>query len=137
MSDAPNGSCLCGAVAFRFELPSLFHVHCHCRMCQRAHGAAFVTWVGVADERFELTEGREQLTWFASSELAERGFCGRCGTTLFFKSEQWPGEIHIATALITGALDRAPERHVFFDTHVAWAAVGDSLPRRPAGSDGA
>ena len=52
-----TGSCLCGAVSFEFELPTLFAGHCHCTMCQRAHGAGFVTWVGVREDGFRITAG--------------------------------------------------------------------------------
>ena len=43
MSDA-SGKCLCGAVRFRMRFPSKWVAHCHCTMCRRAHGAAFVTF---------------------------------------------------------------------------------------------
>lgn len=43
-ADIVSGACLCGAV--RYEVTDLLEqvAHCHCTMCQRAHGAAFVTW---------------------------------------------------------------------------------------------
>ena len=28
-------------------------------------------------------------------------------------------------------LDQAPAAHVFYDTHVAWLAVNDDLPKKP------
>ena len=46
-----RGQCLCGAVAFTAALPSKWVAHCHCTLCQRAHGAAFVTWVGMDSAR--------------------------------------------------------------------------------------
>jgi len=95
-------------------------------MCQFAHGAAFVTWVGYPVDAVELKE--DFLQWYQSSEKAERGFCKACGTTLFFKSSKWPGELHIARALIEGELDREPEGHAHYDTHVAWVATDDDLP---------
>ena len=134
MTEQLQGACLCGELTFNAALPSIFHVHCHCRMCQRAHGAAFVTWVGVAADRFELKSGQDYLVWYASSQEAERGFCSRCGSTVFFRSDQWPGEMHIARALIDGPVDREPERHVYFDSHVAWVGTGDNLPQCRAGS---
>jgi hypothetical protein len=47
MSDTAVGACLCGAVQFELQLPATWVAHCHCTMCRRAHGAAFVTWVSV------------------------------------------------------------------------------------------
>ncbi len=123
------GSCLCGAVQFSAEAPTLWCAHCHCTMCQRAHGAAFVTWVGCAAER--VTVDDSMLVWHRSSDEAERGFCRSCGSSLFFRSERWPGELHVTRANFHGNIDREPEAHVFFDTHVAWLAVADELPQTP------
>ena len=121
------GSCLCGTVRFSAEGPSLFFCHCHCRYCRLAHGAAFVTWLGVREQAFTLTAGEDSLRWFASSQQGRRGFCSQCGTTLFYASELCPGEIHIARALVDGPVDRAPSAHVFADHAVDWITL-EELP---------
>ena len=90
-----------------------------------------MTWVGAAIERFRLTAGQaEQLRWFASSTDSERGFCASCGTTLFFRSERWPGEMHVVLSNLDGEIDRAPQTHVHWDTHVGWVSLADQLPRK-------
>ncbi len=123
------GSCLCGAVRFHAQGPSLFCCHCHCRWCRKAHGAAFVTWFGVRAEGFVLDSGQEALRWFASSAPSRRGFCGACGTTLFYTSTLDPGEVHIARAVMDGPVDREPSLHIFTDHAVDWVRLGDDLPR--------
>jgi hypothetical protein len=134
--DEVDGRCLCGAVRYAFTPPSLFVAHCHCRWCREAHGAAFVTWVGIADDRFRLRDDEGLLRWYQSSEQSRRGFCSRCGTTLFFASTLCPGEIHATRASIPGPVDREPQLHCFFDQHVAWASVGDTLPRYDTTAEG-
>jgi hypothetical protein len=126
---ATGGSCLCGAVRFRADLPSKWVAHCHCTRCQRAHGAPFVTWAGFAAERVTIDDDSGALRWLESDLGGARGFCSRCGSPMFFRSTQWPGELHIARALFTEALDREPKVHVYFDTHVPWVELGDALPR--------
>lgn len=132
MTDTLQGSCLCGAVRFHAPAPSLWCAHCHCTMCQRAHGAAFVTWVGLPADRAVIEGGA--LAWYASSPGAERGFCSRCGSSLFFRSTRWPGELHVTRANFTGPVDRAPSAHVFHATHVDWFTATDALPRQPDAS---
>jgi hypothetical protein len=88
-----------------------------------------VTWVGVANDHFELLEGSALLTRYASSADALRSFCSRCGSMLFFTSERWPGETHIARACIPGPIDRVPAAHVFFSDAVDWIHVDDELAR--------
>jgi len=98
-------------------------------MCQRAHGAAFVTWIGVDSSQLEL-KSDASLQWFSSSADAERGFCGVCGSSIFFRSSRWPGEIHVARACVPGAIDREPAAHGFAATAVDWLHLGDDLPRK-------
>jgi hypothetical protein len=126
-----HGACLCGAVRFTLRLPTRWIAHCHCTLCQRAHGAAFVTWVSIDVQRFALEAQDDALAWCASSPQAERGFCRHCGSSLLFRSARWPGEVHVARANITGPLDRLPQMHGFYDTHVDWFTVNDGLPRKP------
>ncbi|MES2787689.1 MAG: GFA family protein [Pseudomonadota bacterium] len=131
-----RGSCLCGAVRFRAELPSKWVAHCHCSFCRRAHGAAFVTWAGFPSEQFALEPGSQGPTWYESSVGAKRGFCATCGSPMFFQSTRWPGEMHIARALLTDPLDRLPSAHVFYESHVSWLEVSDGLPKKTSESSG-
>ena len=103
-----TGGCLCGKVRFTVTWPSLWVAHCHCTQCRRAHGAACVTWFGMAEDRATIEDPTGTLRWFASSPGAERGFCSQCGSSLFFRSTRWPGERHIALGNLDGEIDRAP-----------------------------
>lgn len=123
-----NGSCLCGLVSFAAEFPSLWAAHCHCTRCQRAHGAAFVTWVGFPATQVQI-KNEQALRWFVAKEGGSRGSCGKCGSPMFFKSERWSGELHIARALFHDPVDRDPQAHVFHETHVPWFEVADGLPK--------
>ena len=123
------GQCLCASVKFSITPPTLFFAHCHCHYCREAHGAAFVSWVGAASARFRYLPGSSEPRWYQSSEQSRRGFCDRCGTTLFFASTLCPDEMHVTRTSIQGPIDREPQCHVFFDQHAAWIELGDALPR--------
>lgn len=128
--DTATASCLCGEVSITATLPSKWVAHCHCTQCQRGAGAGFVTWAGFASSGCQVNDPQHRLRWFVSSPGAERGFCGRCGSSLLFRSQRWPDELHITRANFSGPLDRAPQAHVFYDTHVDWIALADDLPRK-------
>ncbi len=139
MSQAPDtpsasaGSCLCGGVRFRVRLPSRWMAHCHCTRCQRAHGAAFVTWVGLDADGVQWDSPEGLLRWFQAAPEdggGERAHCGRCGSPMAFRAARWPGELHLPRALFTTPLDREPRAHGFYETHVDWVQLGDQLPRR-------
>ncbi len=135
-ANVAQGACLCNQLQYEVTLPSKWVAHCHCSRCRRAHGAAFVTWAAVSDWNFRIARGAEFLTWHRSSPEAQRGFCNQCGTPLFFRSTRWPGETHFTVASLTTPIDKAPQMHVFWDTHVEWVVLGDRLPRRTAAEMG-
>ena len=126
-SSSVSGSCFCGAVRFHFELPSKWCAHCHCSMCRKVHGAGYVTWVGFESPHFQLERGENELTWFESSTGASRGFCSACSSSMFFKSERWAGELHVALGCLDEPIDRQPQAHAFHDSHVDWMPLDDAL----------
>lgn len=121
-----EGGCFCRAVRFAIELPSKWCAHCHCTMCRRIHGAGYVTWVGVDSERFNLLQG-DKLRWYESSPGARRGFCETCGSSMLFESTRWSGETHVALACLDQEIDRKPQAHAFYGSHVDWMPVDESL----------
>lgn len=123
-----SGGCLCGAVRFETDAASLFCVHDHCEWCRRAHGAAFVTWIGFRADAFSMTRS-ETLRWYASSEKSERGFCSTCGTTMFYRTELAPGEIHVALACVDDQSSFEPTAHIFWEARVPWFPFTDDLPK--------
>jgi hypothetical protein len=109
------------------NLPSKWCAHCHCEKCRLAHGAGYVTWVGFDSDQFLLKAGDPHLRWFESSQGARRGFCSTSGSTMLFESERWAGETHVALACIRDPIDREPQAHAFFDSHVNWMPIDDAL----------
>jgi hypothetical protein len=124
-----RGGCLCGAVRFTVTLPTLFCGHCHCSMCRRNHGAAYVTWIAVPHGQVCVDSGTDQLTRYQSSEHGSRSFCRHCGSALFCISSRHPEIIDIPLANMDGPIDRIPESHLYFDDRASWTIVADDLPR--------
>lgn len=79
-----GGGCLCGAVRYALAVVPTDVAHCHCRICRRASGAAFVTWATVPRAGVEMSG---EVRWYRSSRLARRGSCPVCGSQLFFAQE--------------------------------------------------
>ena len=73
------GRCLCAAVTVR-AAPEPHVGACHCGMCRRWGGGPAMVLDCGSDAVFEGGEIRR----FRSSDWAERGFCARCGTHLFY-----------------------------------------------------
>ena len=124
-----HGGCLCGDIRFTVTLPTLFCGHCHCGMCRRNHGAAFVTWIAVPRSQVSIDSCVAQLTRYESSEDGSRSFCCRCGSSLLCVSSRHPEVIDIPLAIMDGPIDRLPESQIYFDDRASWTIVADDLPR--------
>jgi hypothetical protein len=71
-------------------------------MCQRATGGVFAALAGAPKAELVWTKGAPAM--FASSNLAQRGFCRDCGTPLSFAYNTPEARIYVTI----GSLD-APE----------------------------
>ncbi len=115
-----KGSCLCGEVAYRVAGAVDSASHCFCTMCQKQHGAGAGSYANVARAELRIDRGEEYITEFASSEQGRRAFCRRCGSTLFWRSEDTPDRI----ALTLGTLDTPfidpVETELHTDTKPSW-----------------
>jgi hypothetical protein len=124
-----TGGCLCGAVRYRVSADPFRVVHCHCGICRRHSGAAFMTFVAFRTGAFEWMG--EAPARFRSSAAAERGFCARCGSTLAVFEDALPDWTQVALGSLDRPGDVRPDDHVFTESRLAWLHVEDGLPRHP------
>ena len=84
MSDlrSAKGSCLCGAVKLSTSSMENSMAACHCGTCRKWGGGPFMEVSCGKDVQFE---GEDCVAIYDSSEWAERGFCKKCGTHLFYR----------------------------------------------------
>ena len=123
-TDVHEGGCLCGATRYKLCGDPTYSAHCHCRSCQRAIGAGFVTWVGVKPENFEVIKG--EITFCATSPGVQRGFCGRCGSSLTFSGEGW-SDIGVTAASLDDPTVAKPTSNVYLDHRQLWVVIDDRL----------
>ena len=82
MTEPRTGSCLCGQITYTLNGPLRPVIVCHCTQCRKMSGH----FIGATQSLASDMEIRgESLKWFGSSDAAERGFCGTCGSTLFWR----------------------------------------------------
>ncbi len=123
-----TGSCLCGAVTFRVGQSLETSDACHCVQCRKWTGHYLAS---VEVKRANLTvEGDEALRWFHSSAKVRRGFCGRCGSSLFFDpldtvKHDWLG---VSLGAIDGASGTTLQRHIFVAEKGDYYELTDGLP---------
>ena len=123
------GGCLCGGVRYevRGELRDV--VACHCSQCRRSSGH-FVAATGAPSDRLTLTRC-DTLAWYASSDWAERGFCSRCGSSLFWRPKEGDSSW---TSIMAGTLDGPThlriQKHIFVADKGDYYAIADGAPQQ-------
>ena len=131
-----RGSCLCGAVTFRFAtiLPRV--AHCHCSMCRKFHGASFATIGSVPRADFEWLTGTEDIREYRAGNGTVRSFCGRCGSSLAFYSPRGAQEvIELALGCVDSDVPVEPDAHIFTAFAANWTRITDELPQYMEGRD--
>ncbi len=121
-----TGRCLCGALRYTVVGPLRPVSYCHCSQCRRASGHYVAA---TACDRQDLRlQNDEALRWYRSSPTAERGFCGTCGSNLFWRPEHGR---HIS--IMAGTLDTPTgleaEEHIFVANAADYYKIADGLPR--------
>lgn len=128
MRMAYTGGCLCGACRYEFDAFTGHVDHCHCRFCQKSHGAAFGTYAEVVASGFRWVGDTAQLGRYQSSTHSARVFCRNCGSSL--QAEIDGGKILAVTAatLDEGTALPAPGEHMFVRSRAPWYRGRDELP---------
>lgn len=81
-----RGSCLCGATRITAKSINQKNVGaCHCTMCRKWGGGPLMAVDCGTDVSFE---GEKNISVFDSSKWAERGFCNKCGSHLFYRLKE-------------------------------------------------
>lgn len=128
-----TGGCLCGTIRYRIDAEPRLVSHCHCSLCRRAGGAAFVTWLTVRQEAFALTQGALQRR--ASSDHGWRAFCATCGSQVASGSSRYPRYVEVTAGTLDEPGKVRPERHVYWPDRLPWVAAEDGLPRHVEGAN--
>ena len=77
------GHCLCGTVRYEIDGPFVNMLHCHCSMCRKHHGTAFVTWAAAPLVRLShCSAGADSIVRYPSSPGLHRSFCRHCGSVV-------------------------------------------------------
>lgn len=120
------GGCLCGQVTFVVQGELRPVIACHCRQCRKTSGHH----VAATSARRDKVEISGKVTWYGSSADARRGFCGICGSNLF-----WDGAGE-NLSIFAGTLDQPTglrlSGHIFCADKGDYYEICDGLPQAPA-----
>jgi hypothetical protein len=116
---AITGHCLCGAVTITVAGAHDPRVGaCHCRMCQRWSGGLFLCFD--ADASAVTVSG--EVTRYRAATVAERAFCPRCGSHLWFNDVEdgrEPQRYELMPGLFDAARNWPLRSEIFVDRAMA------------------
>jgi hypothetical protein len=120
-----RGGCLCGAVRYEATREPVNQRICHCRLCQKAIGAAFNARVLM---RIEDVSIDGPIGTHYSSETLERGFCRRCGSTVFSRRKS-AGVMGLTAGTLDDPSLFQPDMHFWTSAKQPWLKIADGLPQ--------
>lgn len=120
-----RGSCLCGDIRFETEAVPVKASACHCSQCRKQSGHV---WASAQVPKAELSIWGT-MKWYAASDAAERGFCGRCGSFLFWQAHD-EDMISFALGAVDGPTGLQLEKHIFVADKGDYYEIADDLPQK-------
>jgi hypothetical protein len=141
-----EGGCLCGTIRYAASAEPMVVIHCHCRFCQRATGAAYSVEPTFDKGSFTVTAGKP-ATYTQTSEGSGKqitiNFCAACGTKLFLDVQRFPGfcVVYGGTFDDPDWFDRSPKvnQHIFVDSAQKGTVIPagvSTFPQHAFGPDG-
>jgi hypothetical protein len=128
-----TGGCLCGAVRYEARGTSRKIVNCHCSMCRRHSGAAFLTYAAYPTDSFHFTKGRPGE--YRSSPDVVRTHCTVCGSPLTYVSDTDPHTVWLTVGSFDDPNVVQPTENWYVADKLHWLRIDDALPKCPGAPD--
>ncbi len=121
-----TGHCMCGEVRWQAQAAPTWSGICHCEDCRRAVSGPMMPFIGF-DRAILNMQGDMCINH--SSAGVERGYCAKCYSPMFYRSQQWPEECFVMAATLDDPNVFQPQAHLFYSERLAWVELNDSVPR--------
>ena len=118
--------CLCGGIKMQIPGKLRFVVNCHCDQCMKTHGN-YATYTRCLKNKIKFLS-KKTLRWYKSSNKAKRGFCNKCGASLFFKVIGGK-VIHIAAGMFNGPTKLKTINNIFVKEKLDYYKLDSRLPK--------
>ena len=121
-----KGSCLCGGIKFKTYGQHRNVHNCHCIQCTKTHGH-YAAYTSILEKNISY-KSKNTLKWFTSSKKAKRGFCKKCGASVFFK-RIGSKAISISAGLLKNPTKLKTFSHIYTHNKRDYYKISDSLPK--------
>ena len=132
MAKKLEGSCRCGAVAFRVmsHTPHPYQL-CYCTICRKTAGGGGFAINIMGDNQTLKVKGRKAVRIYhaviegegghCEKSSGQRHFCAQCATALWLYDPQWPDLVHPFASAIDTKLPVPPSKvHLMLRFKAPW-----------------
>ena len=119
-------SCLCGGVQLKIKGSLRDVLNCHCYQCMKTHGN-YAAYTRALEEDIKFIKKRT-LKWFRSSKKAKRGFCKKCGSSMFFKF-LGNNSISISAGTFSNPTKLKAKKNIFVKGKLDYYNLDNRLPK--------
>ena len=119
-------SCLCGGIKLKVNGPLRHVSNCHCIQCMKTHGN-YAAYTAVKEQDVNFFK-KKTLKWFKSSKKAKRGFCNKCGASMFFK-KIGAKDINIAAGMFNKPVKLKTVVNIFVKGKLEYYKLDNCLPK--------
>jgi len=121
-----TGQCLCGKVDFKAIGDVLRVSACYCGMCRKQNGGG--AFHGAEIKGDLSIKQTSSLIWYDASSKARRGFCGDCGSSLFWQSKVHESYFDVSLGALDENINLALTAHIFVDNCAAYQTIPTNAP---------
>jgi hypothetical protein len=125
-----EGGCACGRTRYRLASKPMFVHCCHCKVCQRETGSAFVINALIETNRVEMLSG-ETEAFAVPTDSGRPHIIHRCADCKVALWSHYGGRRELSFIRV-GALDEPselpPDVHIYTRSKLPWIALPASVP---------
>ena len=118
--------CLCGGIKIKVKGELRDVTNCHCSQCRKTHGN-YAAYTCCPEENVTFIS-KKTLKWYQSSTFAKRGFCSRCGASMFCKTLK-SKELDIAAGMFNNPTTMKTVSNIFTKDKLDYYELDPNLPK--------
>jgi hypothetical protein len=122
-----QAACMCGACRFSLPVPVGEATACHCRQCRKLSGH-FSASFDLREDQIAW-QSRDRVRVYRTAGGAERGFCGACGSSLWFRAAD--GAFSVEAGSVIAPTGGRLAGHIFTAEKGDYYGIDDGLPQSP------
>tara|TARA_Y100000590_G_scaffold422302_1_gene526854 strand:- start:51 stop:485 length:435 start_codon:yes stop_codon:yes gene_type:complete len=125
-----KASCLCGGIKFKTKGYHRNIYNCHCVQCVKTHGH-HAAYTCVKEKNIKFIKKRT-LKWFKSSKKGKRGFCKKCGASIFYKitaKRVGNEDLHISAGMFKKPLKLKTIANIYTKSKLDYYKLDKSIPK--------